>query len=126
MRYLIGFIHRVVYATLIGLLTWFTCATPFGEHRRLQTLICQVFDWPVATAGRLFKTWHGLDVFYGGRSCDFCQPIDFVWSHLQLAVPVYVLLFYVPTLVRWIVRRRRSKGKDVSLAASTMLFRLMP
>src|ERR1700692_554812 len=105
MRKIVGLVHRIVYAALIALLTWFTCAAPLGTHPHTQAMICKVFDWPVATAGQLFPRWHGVDVFYGGRSCDFCKPADVVWGHVCLAVPLYVVLFYLPNILLLVLPR---------------------
>src|SRR2546430_214754 len=104
MRKLLGLLHRIACSALISLLTWFTCAAPLGAHPLAQTILCKIFGWPVATAGELFPRWYGVDLFYGGRSCDFCHPSDFVWSHMRLAVPVYLGLFYLPNLALMIVR----------------------
>jgi hypothetical protein len=110
-----------MYAAFLALLTWFSCAAPLGTHPHTQGLICKVLDWPVATVGQLFPRWYGVDVFYGGRSCDFCKPIDFVWSHTRLAVPVYVVLFYLPNFVVWIVRRfRNGRSKEAPAVTRTV------
>src|SRR5688572_23379782 len=101
MKPLVGLIHRTVYATLFALVSWMACAMPLGPRVGLQTFTCKVLDWPVATAGLLFPGWKGVDVFYGGVKCDFCTPSELLWGHLLLAVPVYVVLFYLPLLFVW-------------------------
>ena len=111
----IGFIHRVVYASLIALVTWHACTWPFGEsliRRRIVTAICLTFNAPTAIVGRITAPYRGMDVIFdrGGEWCDFCQPQEVLWRHVRFAVPVYVVLFYVPSVVMWIIRRRRRKN----------------
>ena len=116
-RAVIGFIHRVVYATVFALLAWHACTWPLNNsavERRVATVVCYTFNFPTAVVGRVTSPYRGGDAFFdrGGEWCDFCPAQQVLWNHVRFAVPVYVILFYVPTLVRWIVRRRRSKGKE--------------
>jgi len=109
MRHLIGFVHRVVYAALLTLCSWLTCTSPVGAHAAVQKLTCEVLDWPIAAAGVVVRHWRGVDVFYGGGGCEFCPPKEFFWSHLRFGILVYVVLFYVPSVVILIARRWRLK-----------------
>lgn len=108
----VGFVHRVAYAMLSALLAWHACTWPFGEsvaQRRIVTAICYTFSFPTAVIGRITTPYRGVDIFFerGGEWCDFCSPQQVLWSHVRFAVPVYVALFYLPTLVLRIVRRWR-------------------
>jgi hypothetical protein len=58
--------------------------------------------------GLLFpKWWAGIDVFYGRNLCDFCTPDERFVRHVELAIPVYVLLLYLPKVLTLAVKRRR-------------------
>jgi hypothetical protein len=112
---LVGFVHRVAYATLFALLTWHACTSPFGEsviQRRIVTAICYTLDYPTALVGRITAPYRGMDVIFdqGGEWCDFCSAQQRLWNHVRFAVPVYLVLFYVPNIVLWILRRFR-KGR---------------
>jgi len=69
--------------------------------------------------GRITAPYRGLDVFFdhGGEWCDFCSAQQTLWYHLRFAVPIYVVLFYVPALVAWSIRKRRSALKRRSSVA---------
>jgi hypothetical protein len=118
MKRLVGLVHRFVYATLFALVSWLSCVMPLGERAEWQTWTCKVLDWPVATVGLLFPRWKGVDVFYDGVRCDFCSPAELMWGHLVLAVPVYVVLFYVLPFVLWLVRKWRSRSGGNAGAAA--------
>jgi hypothetical protein len=113
-RVFIGFVHRVVYATLFALLAWHACTWPFGNslvQRRIATAVCYTFDFPIAIVGRVTSPYRGIDVFFDrGEWCETCPWQQELWVHVRFAVPVYVVLFYIPTLVLWVVRRWRSKA----------------
>lgn len=111
-RRLIGFIHRVAYATLCALFAWHACTWPFGEsvaRRKILTALCYTFNTPTAIVGRITGPYRGMDTFLDkGTWCDFCTPQEMLWYHVRFAVPVYVVLFYVPTAARWLLRRWRT------------------
>src|SRR4051794_973604 len=102
-RVLIGFMHRVVYATLFALLAWHACTWPFSNsivQRRVATAVCYTLNFPTAIIGRVTSPYRGIDVFFdrGGEWCDFCSAQQVLWYHVRFAIPVYVVLFYIPTL----------------------------
>lgn len=119
-RSLVGFVHRVVYATLFALLAWHACTWPFDSRvqRRVATAVCYTLDFPTAIIGHVTSPYRGIDVFFdrGGEWCDFCPAQQVLWNHVRFAVPVYVVLFYVPTLVLWMVRKWRSKANRKHVA----------
>jgi len=45
-----------------------------------------------------------------GEWCDFCSAQQVLWSHVRFAVPVYVVLFYLPMLLSWLIGKLRAKG----------------
>lgn len=56
-----------------------------------------------------------MDPFFdrGGEWCDFCSAQQVLWNHVRFAVPVYVVLFYLPNLVMWFVRWFRNRRSTV-------------
>lgn len=124
LRAVIGFVHRVVYAALIGIVTWLMAIFPIGVvNSLLLMLILKVFDFPVAVAGLLLPwEYTGIDLFFGhGFGVGAPAPEEILLRHLRVAIPVYVLLFYVPNLIKGgigLIRRRQKTTKpDVSRAA---------
>lgn len=114
MKYVIGLVHRITYATLLSAVAWYACVTPSDspKQRASFTWVCYVLSYPTAVVGRVTSPYRGIDVFFdhGGEWCDFCSSKEVLWRHLRFAVPVYVALFYVPSFVLWLARRLR-KGR---------------
>lgn len=124
-RLLVGFIHRVVYATLFALLAWHACTWAFGEsvsQRRIATAVCYAFNFPTAIVGRITAPYRGMDPFFdrGGEWCDFCSAQQVLWYHVRFAVPFYVVLFYLPTVMFWIFRRWRTRSKRETKQSSVV------
>src|SRR5216684_4352318 len=113
LQYLIGFLHRLAYATLFSGMTWYACGFPsaFGKYVALQKVVCYTLNYPVALVGHFTDPIRGMDMFFdnGGGStwCDFCTMQQLLWYHLRFSVPVYIVLFYLPTLALWIIHKRR-------------------
>lgn len=114
-RLIVGLSHRVAYATVFALAAWHACTWPLEstKQRAVVKAACYAFNFPTAVIGRITTPYRGMDPFFdrGGEWCDFCSAQQVLWYHLRFAVPVYVALFYFPTLVLWIVRKWRSRRK---------------
>ena len=111
MKLIVGFIHRVVYASLISLLGVTVCVLSTMD---VGTLPCKLMNWPVSIVGQHLPGWAGLNVFNEQNRCDFCTPTERFQSHMTLAIPLYVILFYLPNVVAWLWwRRRRSKRETL-------------
>lgn len=116
-KIVLGFIHRIVYASLLSLVAWTACTWPYSDslsQRRIVISICYATNFPTAIVGRVTAPYRGVDVLFdtGGEWCDFCSREREFWYHMCFAVPVYVLLFYALTGVaslfsRWKRGRRR-------------------
>lgn len=104
-RRIVGFFHRVAYATLISFFTWLSCTFPsaFGGYDRVQTCVCYALDFPVAAFTLLTYPVRGIDVFFHQASSagDFLTAPEVFWYHLRFALPVYVFLFYIPNIIVW-------------------------
>ena len=120
MRLLVGFAHRVVYATLFAMLGWYACIMPpeSSWQTAIQRLLCYGLTYPPAVIGQLTYPLGGMDLFFthGSTWCDFCSAQDVFWYHLRFAVPVYVLLFYIPALFKWIARRDKLLFRRIMVA----------
>jgi hypothetical protein len=127
LRWLLGFIHRVAYATLISFVVWFLWTARFDTlplGRDLQLGIVKVLDFPVAMLSERMPLtgWLSIDPFTRDQM-GHNEPNEKVllW-HLRTAVPVYVVLFYLPNLVMWIVRRfGNGRGSKEAHAATTAI-----
>jgi len=106
MKRMIGFVHRVVYASLISLVGVIVCVLPNID---VGAVPCKALNWPVSVLGQFIPGWAGVNVVSARGGCDFCTPAERLQSHLALAIPVYVTLFYIPNLIAWILRQRRQK-----------------
>lgn len=107
---LVGFAVRAFVAAAISLFVWWLLTTPFKSVPLPGAVVIatvRVLNFPVALAGELLYPIRGFDlVFENGSSwCDFCPPGQMLWMQLRLAIPVYIVLFYVPALTRGIARR---------------------
>jgi hypothetical protein len=123
-RWLLGFIHRVAYAALVSFVVWFLWTARFDTlplGRDLQLRIVSVLDFPVAMVSEQMPLdgWRSIDPFSRDQM-GHNEPNEKVllW-HLRLAMPVYVVLFYLPNLVLWIVRRFRKGSRPKEAPATT-------
>jgi hypothetical protein len=114
-RLAVGLAHRVAYATVFALAAWHACTWPLesAKQRTIAKIVCYAFNFPTAVIGRVTAPYRGIDVIFdrGGEWCDFCSAQQVLWYHLRFAVPVYVLLFYLPTIIAWTIRTWRSRSK---------------
>ena len=114
-RLLPGLAHRLAYSLLAGLLTFVGAIIPFDRYQGLMHFIGRVLDFPVAVAGLVTSPFlTGIDLFFGQGVGEFMKPDEILRWHLQLAVPVYLALFYTPVAIRalcraWRARRRRAE-----------------
>lgn len=113
-RLVIGFVHRLAYATLIGFVTWFLWTARFDTlplGHDLQLAVVRILAAPVVPASRLTSDtgWKAIDPFTSDV-VGHNEPSEklLLW-HLRLAIPVYVSLFYLPSLVRWLIHRARHR-----------------
>lgn len=107
-----GFFARLGYAAALSVLVWNFSVLPLGLDLDVWSPILGALNAPVGAVGLLLPCpERGLDSPFwrchhqGGQTAP-----EFFFSHLRLAVPVYVLCFYLPNLLastwRWSRRRR--------------------
>jgi len=106
------FILRLVLATGISLEVWFLYVTPLDRvalARDAIAAVVQLLNFPVAVAGEFFYPLRGILLVFddGGTWCEFCGYGEMMRRQLQLAIPVYLFLMYLPALIRRIARDRR-------------------
>jgi hypothetical protein len=122
MSYAVGLVHRVIYATLFAMLGWYSCLFPPGFPRQagVQRGLCYALTYPLAVIGRLTEPYRGLDVFFGqgGEWCDFCTAQQVLWYHIRFAVPVYVVLFYLPKIAVFILSQMKRRIRRRASARS--------
>jgi hypothetical protein len=117
-RVAIGFVLRLVAATLIsGLIVWLFI-TPYDRvpiPRGFQLFAARALNFPVAVAGGL-TPYRGIEVWpeSGSTWCCFCSSQYAIWSQMRVSVPTYLLLLYVGAAIRSIGRRSRERGHEES------------
>lgn len=124
---LLGFFHRLTYATALSLSVFCLAVLPLGLNLRLWSPVLSLLNAPVGVVSLLVPCpMRGLDMPFnqchheGGQS-----PGEFFFSHLRTAIPTYVLLFYLPNLGRAVLgrwRRRRARSLPVAILAALLLF----
>lgn len=119
MKHLIGFSHRIVYAALFAVLGWYSCIFPpnFKWQEPVQKVLCLVLTYPPAVVGQLTYPLSGMDLFFTRVTwCHNCSAQEAFWHHMRFAVPVYVVLFYIPALLKWVARRDKLLFRRVMIA----------
>lgn len=117
-----GLIHRFVYGALLGAFVWYLTAVPYTmtpiPHVIHHPLLV-VLDFPVALVSEhLPWQFKGIDTFSSERQPERSNEWEYLYGHLRTAVPVYVVLFYLPNIMLWIVRRPRN-GRPKEAPAAT-------
>lgn len=117
-----GFIVRLLLPTIISAFIVWLWVTPFDRvpvavPRGLYVATAKVLNFPVAVAGGI-GAYRGFDVWPDDHStgCCFCSRRYVSISQMRVSVPAYLLLLYVPTLVRralrWLwARRTANEGR---------------
>jgi len=113
LRRTLGFALRLAGATALSLLVWWLAVTPFDRlppplsRSSFLFIAIRILNFPVAVAGELFYPIRGVQVLFDGYStwCDFCPPDELFRHQMRIAIPTYLVLFYLPSLTRSIARR---------------------
>lgn len=117
----VGFSHRLAYALALSLLVWNLYVLPVGMGGNGGPVLLSLANAPVGAAALLVPCpARGIDAPFlqchhqGGQSAS-----EFFLSHLRVAVPVYMFLFYLPFLLRrakvWLSRLvGRAKEPDAA------------
>jgi len=121
-RFIIGFALRLIIATLISLSVWWLFTTPFDRiplPRAVVVMIIRVIDFPVALAGEVLPI-RGIELVFDDHDtwCDFCPLGEVFRQQMRLAIPVYVLLLYVPSVIGSIARRNPRLLKPMVIVTS--------
>jgi hypothetical protein len=110
-RAVIGFTLRLIIAAAVSLLVWWLSTTPF-DHLPLPPSIIfiavRLLNFPVALAGELFPPIRGIQLLFEGYGtwCDFCPADELFRQQMSIAIPTYLVLLYLPAVLRSIARRR--------------------
>ena len=107
-----GFFFRLGYAVALGVLVFNLAVLPLGLNLDRWSPVLHILNAPVGAVSLLIPCpERGLDFPFGDCHHQGGQTAaDFFFSHVRVAVPVYVLCFYLPNLLaatwRWLRRRR--------------------
>ena len=108
-RFAIGLTLRLTVSTVISLTVWWLFVTPFDRlplPPSAVSVIVRVLDFPVALAGEVLPI-RGMELVFENHDtwCDFCPIGEMFRQQMRLAIPTYLVLLYLPTLLRWVARR---------------------
>ena len=114
----IGLVHRVMYAKLLAAFVWYLAVVPYAVTpipRAIHHPLLLILDLPLAPVStHLPSQLKTIDAFSSARQPEYDSVWQYLHVHLRTAVPIYVVVFYVPALVQWVrrrVRRRQGPGK---------------
>ena len=114
MKKVVGLCHRLAYGTVLGLIVCYVYLIPIPSLGIRGSLwVVGVLNFPVS----VFCAVTGVRAINSFASSAFAHSGTFqevLVTHLRVAVPVCVVLFYVPNLIAWIVRRLRPQKGDES------------
>ena len=119
MRVVIGFALRLIASTVISVAVWWLMVTPFDRLHLPSPVvfgIVRIFDFPVAVAGEVLPI-RGVELVFDDHDtwCDFCTADERFYQQLRIAIPTYLFLLYLPTLLRWMARRNRRLFQRVAV-----------
>jgi hypothetical protein len=108
-KFVIGFTIRLIISTVISVTVWWLSTTPFDRFAlspSAVTTIVRVLDFPVALAGEVLPI-RGMELVFDdhGTWCDFCSIGEVFRQQMRIAIPTYLVLLYLPAVMRWIARR---------------------
>lgn len=110
---LAGFAHRLAYAGVLAGATWFIVVFPLDlPDTGLLIRLTRLANFPVSLVGRLLPPeLRGIDLFVEPFWLHNMPVQDMLLRHLRVAVPVYVLVLYMPNLLIWFARKLR-EGRE--------------
>jgi hypothetical protein len=118
MSLVVGFFHRLAYAIAVALVGFLLAVMPAGGKID-GGVTAKVLDLPVALAGLVVPvTWKGVDLWFEPWSLGYLTFPEALLRHLRIATPVYVLIFYLPTLGRVVWARLGRRREPVEVPAS--------
>jgi hypothetical protein len=111
MKELIGFSHRVAYAMAIAVVGLLLAALPAGASVDPSGLFTKALNLPLAATGLLLPDeWKTIDLWFGTNALHYADFSEVLLRHLRIAIPVYVLQFYLPNLFHGLYRLIKSRG----------------
>jgi hypothetical protein len=118
---LVGFVHRVAYAVLFAFIIYFGARLPLYDNGQVISFgagalvfFAHILDVPIALVSLLDMPYlAGLDLFFGHGVGEFMTSTEVLTWHVRLSILVYVPLFYLPQLVRALVRRMRQRSSQL-------------
>jgi hypothetical protein len=120
-KQVVTLLRRTVYAIAASLTAWVTCTLPLDAGHRGVLSVCVVFIWPVRLIVRAAAAMGMATDALAVGWCEFCSADVRLYKMLLTAVPTYLVVFYIPAFLKYLVlflRRRRARvpGKTVVTA----------
>ncbi len=106
MKSFIGFCHRVAYAIVLGVTVGYIYLVPSPLGARGSAWVAGILNLPVSVFCQVTGA-HAINTFASSSFAHLGTFEDALFQHLRVAVPVYVVLFYVPNIAKWLIRRMR-------------------
>ena len=107
-----GFVIRFAIATALSWIGWLTLVTPYDRlpmSRDVVSVLARVLNFPAAVGGELTYPLRGewLIIEDGGTWCDFCTYEEHLRYQLEVSIPSYLFLLYLPSWLRRLRGNRR-------------------
>ena len=113
-KLVVGFFNRLAYATAIALGGLLLAVMPAGLRIDPTGVLTKLLNLPVAAVGLILPDgWKSIDLWFGTNALHYSHFSEVLVRHLRLAIPVYVLLFYIPTLGRAVWQRLRHRREAI-------------
>jgi len=121
--HLIGFSHRLAYAALISALVWIFLFLPLPDDAYPPTrwginlTIARWLDLPIAIATQIVPCRESaIDLWFRVRCPDPIEGLQrYFFNHMRIGIPIYVLIFYLPSMFRrgrnWWRQQSRNCGE---------------
>lgn len=112
----VGFFDRLAYATAVALGGFLLAVMPGPARVDPSGVVARLVDLPVALAGLILPAkWKGIDLWFSPEGLGYFTFPEALIRHLRIAIPVYMFLFYLPSLavVGWRRLRHRHESPGV-------------
>lgn len=118
------FIVRLAIATALSWLGWLVLVTPFDRlpmSRDAVSVLARVLNFPAAVAGELTYPLRGewLIIDDGVTWCDFCSIEEHQRYQMEVAIPAYLFLLYLPS---WLRRLRGNRRLILRIALGLLVY----
>lgn len=112
-KVLVGLCNRIAYAGALALGVFDLTILPLGmPESRLLSQFLMALNLPVSLVSLFLPyEWHGLDFPLGHGAQTGARAF---WNHMLIAIPVYVLLFYLVGFLWSGIQRMRHRREPAA------------